>query len=118
DSPLGVGEAARVTMDDRVIRDPRPERVVLGAVLRRRASSLLGLVCPSTGIGAGLARRGRGRANGSARDSAAAGRFREALELVGALVDRLEVALVLMALPCRCDIRMPLLAHPPPGKLH
>ncbi len=52
------------------------------------------------------------------RDAAAAEGLGQALELVGGLVDRLQMALVLVAAAGRGDVWMPALGHPPAGQLH
>src|SRR5271168_1435126 len=58
------------------------------------------------------------RAHGVARDRSAAGALRQALELVGRLVDGLQVALVLELAALWRHVRMPALGHPPARQLH
>ena len=118
DAPLGIGEAARVAVHDRVVGDARGERVVLLAVGGVLAGALLGLVGALALLGARLARRGGGDLDGVAADLAAARVLGQALELVGRLVDRLEVALVLVLAPGRRDVGVPALRHPAPRELH
>ena len=113
DAPLGIGEAARVAVHDRVVGHARAERVVLAA---RSASCgalalLLGVGARAL-LGAALARGGRGDLDGVAGDLAAARLLGELLELVGGLVDRLQVALVLELLAGRRDVRVPALGQP------
>src|SRR4029077_5941306 len=60
----------------------------------------------------------RGVAPRCAGDAAAPRALGQALELVGRLVDRLQVALVLELQARGRDVRMPALGHPAPGKLH
>jgi hypothetical protein len=84
---------------------------VLGA-----AALLLG-VRPGALLGAPLARGGGGDLDGVARHPPAAGILREALELVGGLVDGLQVPLVLELLARRGDVGMPDLRHPPAREL-
>ena len=83
-----------------------------------RARALLGLVGAPAGLLALAARRGGARAHRVARDLAAARALGEALELVGGLVDRLQVALVLELAPGGRDVGVPALGHPPARELH
>ena len=119
DAPLGVGQAARVAVHDRVVGHARAERVVLlrGRPPRPRArcSRLVG--APAL-LGARRACRRGADLDRVARDLAAARALGEALELVGRLVDRLEVALVLELLAGRRDIRVPDLGQPAARELH
>ena len=118
DAPLGVGQAARVAVDDRVVGHAAAERVVLGAILGRRAGALLGLVRAPARLLA-LAAGGRGAdLDRVARDAAAARALGQALELVGGLVDRLQMALVLELAALRGDVRVPALGHAPARELH
>ena len=95
DAPLGVGHAARIAVHDRVVGHPRGERVVLGAVGVGGALALLLLVGAPAGLLARDARRRGAGPDGVLRDAAAARALGQRDELVGRLVDRLEVALVL-----------------------
>jgi len=52
-----------------------------------------------------------------ARSASAARLLGELLQLVGRLVDRLQMALVFELLPGRSDVRVPLLGHAPPREL-
>ena len=91
---------------------------MLAALGRGRARALLGLVGALALLLAHLAHRvGRG-AGGVARDLAAARALGEALELVGHVVDRLQVALVLVLLAGRSDVGVPALGHAPARELH
>ncbi|MDX6714373.1 MAG: UDP-N-acetylmuramate dehydrogenase, partial [Baekduia sp.] len=110
--PLRVREAARVPVHDRVVRHPRAERVVLGAVGVVLAAALLLGVGARALLGPALAGGLRADLDRAAGDLAAARLLRELLELVGGLVDRLEVALVLELLAGRCEIGMPDLGLP------
>ena len=101
-----------------MVGDAAAEGVVLGAIGRLLALALLGLVRAPARLLA-LAARGRGAgAHGAARHAPAARALGQALELVGRLVDRLEVALVLVLAPLRSEIGMPPLGHPAPRELH
>ena len=111
-APFRIGRAARVAVDDRVVGDPRAERIVLLALLGRGRCALLGLVRAPAFLLAGLARRGRRDLDGVAADPPTARLLGELLELVGRLVDRLQVALMLVLAPGRRDVRMPALCHP------
>ena len=119
DAPLGIGQAARVAVHDRVVGHARAERVVL---LRGRRSllalALLLLVGARALLGAALAGGGGADLDGVARDPPAAGLLGERLELVGGLVDRLQMALVLELLAGRRDVGMPALGHAPARELH
>ncbi len=117
DAPLGIRQAARVAVHDRVVGHARAERVVLRAVGVGVALALLLLVRALTLLGAALARRGRADLHGVARDLAAARVLGQLLELVGGLVDRLQVALVLELPPGRRDVWMPHLGEPAPREL-
>ena len=117
DAPLGIGQAAGVAVHDRVIGDARAERVVLGAVLGRGARALLGLVGAPARLLARLAGGRGGDLDGVAADPAAARGLGQLLELVGGLVDRLQVALVLVLASGRRDVGVPALGHPPAGQL-
>src|ERR1700682_6410466 len=64
------------------------------------------------------ARGGRARAHGIARHAPRPGTLGQALELVGRLVDRLQVALVLELPALRRDIRVPALGHSAARELH
>ena len=116
-APLRIGHAAGVAVHDRVVGHARAERVVLGALLGCRVRALLGLVGPPAGLGARLARRRRRDLDRVAADASAARRLGQLLELIGRLVDRLQVALVLVLAAGRRDVRMPALGHPPAGEL-
>ncbi len=100
-----------------MVGHPGPERVVLGAVGGLLAGALLVLVGAAAGVLASAARGRRRRLHGVAADPSPARGLRQAFELVGGLVDGLQVALVLVAAPGRGDVRMPALGHPPPRKL-
>jgi len=95
DAPLGVGKAACVAVHDGVIGHATGERIVLGAILGVRAGALLGLVRPPAGLLALTACRRGTRSHGVARDAPTTRALGEALELVGGLVDRLQMTLVL-----------------------
>ena len=113
DAPLRVAEAARVAMDDGVVRAParRTGRCVRDR--RRRARcALLVLVGARAGLGARLARRGGADLDRRRRDPAAARALGQRLELVGRLVDRLEVALVRELLAGRGEVGVPDLGLP------
>ena len=116
--PLGVGEAAGIAVHDGVVGHARAEGVVLGAIGGVGAGALLGLVGRAAGLLAGTAGGGGARPDGVARDASAARALRQALELVGGLVDRLEVALVLELAARGSDVRMPALGHAPASELH
>ena len=117
DAPLRIGHAARVAVHDRVVGHLAAERVVRPAVGLLRALALGLLVGAPALLGARRARRRRVDLDGVARDLPAARALGQALELVGRLVDRLEVALVLELLAGRGDVRVPDLRHPPPRHL-
>ena len=117
DAPLGIGEAARVAVHDRVVGHARAERVVARLVGGRGALALLLGVRPRALLRAPLA-RGRGAdLDRVARDLAAARPLGELLELVGGLVDRLQVALVLELPARRRDVGVPALGLAPPREL-
>ncbi len=118
DAPLGVGEAAGVAVDDRVVGHAAAERVVFGAVFGHRSRPLFGLVGAPARLLALTARGGGADFDGVRRDFAAARALCQALELVGGLVDRLEVALVLELASLRGHVRVPALGHAPTRKLH
>ena len=82
-----------------------------------RAGALLLLVGAAARLLAGPARGGGGDLDRVAADAAAAGGLRQLLELVGGLVDRLQVALVLVLAARRRDVRMPALGHPAASEL-
>jgi ATP-binding cassette ChvD family protein len=105
-------------MDDRMVGHSAREGVVLGALMRLRAGALLCFVRSPAGLLALLARGGGARADGVGRHAAAARPFGQPLQLVGRLVDRLQVALVLELAPLRGEVRVPALGHSPPGELH
>ncbi|MCW3023482.1 MAG: UDP-N-acetylmuramate dehydrogenase [Conexibacter sp.] len=104
-------------MDDRVVGDARAERVVLLRLLGVRPARLLLLVVAAPGLGARGAGGGGADLDGVARDAAAARALGEALELVGGLVDGLEVALVLELLAGWGQVRMPHLGLLAAGQL-
>ena len=82
------------------------------------ARPLLGLVGAPPGLRAGAA-SGRGAdLDGVLGDAPAARALGEALELVGGLVDRLEMALVLELLAGRGEVGVPDLGEAPAGELH
>ena len=110
-APLRIGEAARVAVHDRVVGQAGAERVVLGAVGLVLAPALVLRVRPRSLLRAPLARRGGADLDGVARHAPAAEVLREALELVGRLVDRLQVALVLELAARRGDVRVPALGQ-------
>ena len=118
DAPFRIGEAARVAVDDRVVGHARAERVVACAVRRRprgRAARPRRRVgpprrAPACGGGADLDR--------VARDPAAARALGDALELVGGLVDRLQVALVRDLLAGRGQVGVPDLGLAAARELH
>ena len=118
DAPLGVCDAARVAVHDGVVRDLRGEGIVRLAVGGMRALALLGLVGAAALLGARLACRRGAHLDGVARDLPAARSLGQALELVGRLVDRLEMALVLELLARRGDVRVPDLRLPATRELH
>ena len=79
---------------------------------------LLGLVGAAPCLLARLT-RGRGRRPDSARaDPATARGLGQLLELVGGLVDGLEMALMLVLTTGRSDVRVPALGHPPTRELY
>ena len=104
DAPLGIGDAARVAVHDRVVGHARAERVVLGAVLGGGPRALLLLVGAAARLLAGLPRGGRGHLDRVAGNPPASDRLGQLLELVGGLVDRLKVSLVLVLAPRRGDV--------------
>jgi hypothetical protein len=118
DAPLGIRQAARVAVHDRVVGDARGERVVLRAVGRLLAGALLLLVRAAALLRAALARRSGADLDGVARDLTAARLLGELLELVGGLVDGLQVALVLELPARRRDVGMPDLREPAPRELY
>ena len=77
------------------------------------AGALLGLVGALALLGARLAGRRGGDLDRVAGHLSAARLLRELLELVGRLVDRLQMALVLELLAGRRDVGVPLLGEPP-----
>src|SRR6185436_20175927 len=91
DAPLGVGEAARVAMHDRVVGHARTEWIVL--LLLRVLGPLALFLGVRAGalLGAPLARGGRSDLDRVLRDLAAARLLGDRGELVGRLVDGLEV---------------------------
>ena len=91
---------------------------MLCALRRGGLLALLLLVCAAAGLLAGLAGGGSRDLDRVARDASAAGGLRELLELVGRLVDRLQVALVLVLASRRRDVGMPALGHPAARELH
>ncbi len=95
----------------------RAERVVLGPLLRGGLGPLLLLVGAPPLIGTGLAGGGGGHLDRASRDAAAAHVLGELLELVGRLVDRLQMTLMLVLTTRRGDIGMPALCHPPAREL-
>src|SRR5204863_9793414 len=92
-------------------REARAERVVLGAIGVGGAPALFLLVGAAALFGAGRAGSGGTDLDGVAADAPAARALRQRLELVGGLVDRLQVALVLELLAGRRDVRVPDLRH-------
>src|SRR5271163_722112 len=82
------------------------------------AGALLGFIGALAGLRACRARRLSARANRVARDVPTPRALGQALELVGRLVDGLEVALVLELAPGGRHIRVPALGHPAPRELH
>src|SRR5450759_798902 len=80
DAPLGVGQAAGVAVDHRVVGHAAAEGVVLRAVLRVFARALLGLVGAPPRLFALPARSCRADADGVARDLPPARSLRETLE--------------------------------------
>ena len=118
DAPLGVGDAARVAVHDGVVGDLRGERVVGLAVGGVLARPLLGFVGAAAVLGARLARGGGADLHRVVGDRSAARALGEALELIGCLVDRLEVALVLELLARRRDVRVPDLRLAAARQLH
>ncbi len=117
-APLGVRQAARVAVDHGVVGHAAAERVVFGAVLRVRTGALLGFVRAPARLFALAAGGGGAHFDGVARHVAAARALGEALELVGRLVDRLQVALVLELTSLRRHVRVPALGHLAPCQLH
>ncbi len=105
-------------MHDRVVGNAAAEWIVFGAILGRRAGALLGLVRAPARLLA-LAARGCGTdLDGVRRDLPPARALRQALELVGGLVDRLQVALVLVLASGWRDVGVPALGHAPARELH
>ncbi len=101
-----------------MVGNPRAERIVSSAILRGGSLALLGLVGSPACLLAGTA-RSRGRSPyGVAGDPAPARGFGELGQLVCRLVDRLEMALMLVLTSVRRDVRMPPLRHPAPRQLH
>jgi hypothetical protein len=82
------------------------------------AGPLLFLVGPPSGLGARGAGGGGRDLDGGPRDHPPARALGQPLELVGRLVDRLEVSLMLDRPAGRGDVGVPLLGHPPPGQLN
>src|SRR5207248_4807576 len=70
-TPLRVGDASGVPVDDRVVGNARAKRVVPGAVVLGGAGALLGLVGTSAGLLARLPRGSRRRADGVCGDAPA-----------------------------------------------
>ena len=112
DAPLRVAQAARVAVHDRVVGHARAERVVLGLIGGRGAGALLGLVGAAALLGARLARGGGADLDRVARHAPAARALGQRDELVGGVVDRLQVALVLELAPGRREVGMPDLGQP------
>ena len=100
-----------------MVGNPAAERVVLGAILGVRAGALLGLIRAPAGLFALATRRGGAHLDRVAGDAPAARALRQALELVGGLVDRLQMALMLELTTLRGDVRVPALGHAPPREL-
>ena len=94
------------------------ERVVTFAVDRLLARALLGFVGAPAGLFARLARGRCADLHRAARDLAPARGFGQAHQVVGRLVDRLQMALVLELLARRGDVGVPALGHAPARKLH
>ena len=101
-----------------MIGHARAERVVLLALRGRRARALLGFISALAGLLADLAHRVRRGARCVTGDLAAARTLGEALELVGHVVDRLQVALVLVLLAGWRNVGVPALGHAPARELH
>src|SRR4029453_8064445 len=95
DAPLGVGEAARVAVHDRVVGHARAERVVLVLLGALGALALLLGVRAGPLLGTPLARGRRGDLDRVLGHLAAARVLGDRGELVGRLVDRLPMTLVL-----------------------
>src|SRR5579875_2719074 len=117
DPPLRVGEAAGVAVDDRVVGHPCAKRIVLFPFGFCFPAALLGFVGAAAFFGAGPpCRLGRCPHRAPAHPSAPGG-FGKVLEVVGRLVDRLQMELVLVPLALRRKVRMPPLGKPPPRQL-
>jgi hypothetical protein len=99
-------------MHDRVVGHARAERIVLGLVGGRGAGALLGLVGAPALLGARLARCGGADLDRVARDAPAARALGQRDELVGGVVDRLQVTLVLELAPGRREVGVPDLGQP------
>ena len=112
DAPLRVAQAARVAVHDRVVGHARAERVVLGPVGGVLAGALLGLVGAPALLGARLARGRGGDLDRVARHAPAARALGQRDELVGRVVDRLQMALVLELAPGRRQVGVPDLGQP------
>jgi hypothetical protein len=82
-----------------------------------RALALLVLVGAPPGVLAGPSGRRRRRTDRARADLATARGLGEQRELVGRLVDRLQVALVLVLAARGSDVRMPALGHPATSEL-
>src|SRR6185437_14826075 len=117
-APLRVGEAAGIAVHDRVVGHAAGERIVLGFVRSLGAGALLGFVGAATRLLALAPGGGRGGAHGALGDPAPARALGQALELVGRLVDRLQVTLVLELASGGRDVRVPALGHAPARELN
>ncbi len=94
-----------------MVGDARAERVVLLLLGRLGPLALLLGVVARALLGAALARGGGGDLHRVLGDALTARFLGELLELVGGLVDRLQVALMLELAAGRSDVRMPLLGQ-------
>src|SRR5262249_49288123 len=108
-APLRIRQAARVAVDDGVVGHARPEGVVLLARGVLLAAALLPRVGARALLGAALAGGRRRNLYGILRNAAATRLLGQLLELVGRLVDRLQMALVLVLLARGSDVRVPAL---------
>jgi hypothetical protein len=118
DAPLRVAQAARVAVHHRVVGHARAEGVVLGPVGGVLAGALLGLVGAPALLGPGLARGRRGDLDRVARHAPAARALGQRDELIGRVVDRLQMAFVLELAPWRRQVGVPDLGQPAARELN
>ena len=101
-----------------MIGHSRPEWVVFGFVFGLGTCTLLGFIGAATGLLALAPGRGGADLDRVARDAPAAEALGQPLELIRGLVDRLQMALMLVLAPGRRDVGVPTLGHATPRELH